>query len=98
MVFFPGRSDIASKTQGAAGRFLRSLFRFGTALGAVAAVTSIDFRFLHVNSTTAALTYLLLLLGLATRADLRESIRRFRSQPAGVQLFLPPSDWHLHNC
>ena len=91
MVFFPDRSDIASKTQGAARRFLRSLFRFATALGAVAAVTSIDFRFLHVNSTTAALTYLLLLLGLATRADLRESIAAsVASLLAYNFFFLPP--------
>lgn len=40
----------------------------------MAAVTAIDFLLIHVNSATAAFTFLILILGLATRSGLRESI------------------------
>ena len=54
--------------------FLRLLLRLTGVIGSVAAVTIIDFRLLHVNSPTAAFSFLLLILGLATRVGMKESI------------------------
>jgi two-component system sensor histidine kinase KdpD len=59
--------------------------------GAVALVTVIDFRLARVNSATAAFTYLILILGLATRAGWRESvIASVLSVAAYNFFFLPP--------
>ncbi len=58
---------------------------------AVAAVTAIDSRVLHVNSPTAAFSFLLLVLALATRVGLRESIAAsLASMLAYNFFFLPP--------
>ncbi|MBV9035505.1 MAG: DUF4118 domain-containing protein [Acidobacteriaceae bacterium] len=71
--------------------FLRLLLRFLAVLGAVGGLTAVDFRLLNVNSATAAFTYLLLILILATRVGLRESIvASFGSMLAYNFFFLPP--------
>ena len=71
--------------------FLRLLLRFLAVLGAVGGLTAVDFRLLEVNSATAAFTYLLLILILATRVGLRESIiASFGSMLAYNFFFLPP--------
>jgi two-component system sensor histidine kinase KdpD len=54
-------------------QFFRLFLRILGVIAAVAAVTVIDLR-LHVNSPTAAFSFLLLILGLATRFGLKESI------------------------
>ena len=60
-------------------------------LGAVAGLTAVDFRLLNVNSATAAFTYLLLILILATRVGSRESIlASLASMLAYNFFFLPP--------
>jgi two-component system sensor histidine kinase KdpD len=60
-------------------------------LGAVAGLTAINFRLFHVNSATAAFTFLLLILILATRIGLRESIvASAASMLAYNFFFLPP--------
>ncbi len=70
---------------------MKAGLRAAAVLGTVAAVTFVDFRIAHVNSATAAFTYLLLILGLATRAGLRESITAsFLSVLAYNFFFLPP--------
>ncbi len=72
-------------------KFARPLLRFGVVFGAVAALTTVDFRFLGVNSATAALTYLLLVLILATRVGLRESVVASVASTLAYNLFfLPP--------
>jgi two-component system sensor histidine kinase KdpD len=54
-------------------------------------VTVIDFRFFHVNSATAALSFLLLILAFATRFGLKESIlASLASMLAYNFFFLPP--------
>jgi two-component system sensor histidine kinase KdpD len=60
-------------------------------IAAVAAVTTVDFRIIHVNSPAAALSYLLLILALATRVGLQESIlASVASMLAYNFFFLPP--------
>src|SRR5438105_1346339 len=73
------------------------------ALGAVAAVTAIDYRLLGVNSATAAFSYLLVILGLATRLGLQESIAAslasmlcynfFFLPPVGTFTIADPQNW-----
>lgn len=70
---------------------MRLLLRIPAVLGAVGGLTAVDFRLLNVNSATAAFTYLLLILILATRVGLRESIiASFGSMLAYNFFFLPP--------
>lgn len=72
-------------------QFLRLSIRFAGVIGAVGAVTTIDLRVIHVNSPTAALSFLLLILALATRAGLKESIlASVASMLAYNFFFLPP--------
>jgi two-component system, OmpR family, sensor histidine kinase KdpD len=72
-------------------KLVRPLLRFALVLGAVTVLTTIDFRLLQVNSATAALTYLLLTLILATRVGLRESIVASIASTLTYNLyFLPP--------
>jgi two-component system, OmpR family, sensor histidine kinase KdpD len=75
-------------------RFARLLHRFARLvgiIGAVSALTAIDFRLFHVNSPTAAFSFLLLVLGLATRLALKESIiASLASMLAYNFFFLPP--------
>ncbi len=67
------------------------VLRYASVVAAVAALTAIDFRVAHVNSSTAAFTYLLLILGLAARCGLRESaIASVASMLAYNFFFLPP--------
>ncbi len=69
----------------------RLLFRFAAVLGAVAGVTAIDVWVLHANSPTAAFSFLLLVLALATRAGLKETIlASLASTLAYNFFFLPP--------
>lgn len=69
----------------------RPILRLLGVLAAVAAVTAIDFQLLHVNSPTAAFSFLLLILALATRAGLTESIvASVASMLAYNFFFLPP--------
>ncbi len=57
----------------------------------VAAVTALDFLVFKINSPTAAFTYLLLILGLAARGGLRESIvASVASMLCYNFFFLPP--------
>ena len=70
---------------------LRLLLRSIGAISAVIAVAAVDFWLLHVNSPTAAFSFLLLILGLATKVGLRESIlASLASMLAYNFLFLPP--------
>ncbi|MDQ2841548.1 MAG: DUF4118 domain-containing protein [Acidobacteriota bacterium] len=69
----------------------QSLLRFVGVLAGVAALTWIDFSLIHVNSATAAFTFLVLVLGLATRSNLQESITAsVASMLAYNFFFLPP--------
>jgi two-component system sensor histidine kinase KdpD len=75
-------------------RFVHSLgllARLAAVIAAVAALTIVDFRLIHVNSPTAAFSFLLLILGLATRVGLRESVvASLASMLAYNFFFLPP--------
>lgn len=72
-------------------QLFRPILRLLGVLAAVAAVTAIDFQLLHVNSPTAAFSFLLLILALATRAGLTESIvASVASMLAYNFFFLPP--------
>jgi two-component system sensor histidine kinase KdpD len=65
--------------------------RIAGALTLVAAITALDFLLLKVNSPTAAFTYLLLILGMAARGALRESIvASVASMLCYNYFFLPP--------
>ena len=60
-------------------------------LAAVAAITAFDYRVVHANSPTAAFSFLLLILALATRVGLKESIvASIASMLAYNFFFLPP--------
>jgi two-component system sensor histidine kinase KdpD len=60
-------------------------------LAGVAVLTWIDFSLIHVNSATAAFTFLVLILGLATRVALRESIAASLAGMLAYNFyFLPP--------
>ena len=57
----------------------------------VAVVTGVDFRILHVNSSTAGFSFLLVILALATRAGLQDSITASLASALSYNLFfLPP--------
>jgi two-component system sensor histidine kinase KdpD len=60
-------------------------------VAAVAGIAAFDYRVLHANSPTAAFSFLLLILALATRVGLKESIlASVASMLAYNFLFLPP--------
>lgn len=68
-------------------RFLRLI----GVLAVIAAVSAIDFRLLHLNSATAGFSFLLLVLGVATRMGLRSSVAAsVASMLAYNFFFLPP--------
>ena len=70
---------------------MRHILRVGGALALVALVTAVDFRLLHLNSSTAGFTYLLLILFLATRSGLPAAIAAsFASMLCYDFFFLPP--------
>ena len=69
----------------------QSLLRFFGVLAGVAALTWIDYILIRVNSATAAFTFLVLVLALATRSNLLESITAsVASMLAYNFFFLPP--------
>lgn len=71
--------------------FVYRVLRFLRVLAFVAIVTLVDYRLLHVNSSTAAFSYLLVVLGLATRAGLEESVAASLASVLCYNLFfLPP--------
>jgi two-component system sensor histidine kinase KdpD len=77
--------------------------RLAGILGLVSALTAINFKVLHVNNATAALSYLLVILGVATKAGLRESIvaclgsmlcyNYFFLPPIGTLTIADPQNW-----
>jgi len=70
---------------------VRFLLRFGGALALVAAVTALDFRVFHFNSSAAGFTYLLLILFISTRGKLPEAIlASFAAVLCYDFFFLPP--------
>jgi two-component system sensor histidine kinase KdpD len=70
---------------------VRYVLRVGGALALVALVTAVDFRLLHLNSSTAGFTYLLLILFLATRSGLPAAIAAsLASMLCYDYFFLPP--------
>ncbi len=72
-------------------RFLLPVVRTLGVIAAVAALTTVDFTLLHVNSATAGFTFLLLILALATVVGLRESITASLLSVAAYNFFfLPP--------
>lgn len=70
---------------------MRLSLRYLAVLAAVAAVTYIDFKLAHVNSATASLSYLLLVLAIAARIGLGESITASLASVLAYNFFfLPP--------
>ena len=64
---------------------------YAAALGLVGAVTAADYWVFHFNSAAAGFTYLLLILGVATRQNLRAAIATcFASVVCYDFFFLPP--------
>jgi two-component system sensor histidine kinase KdpD len=90
-------------TGGGALRVFRAVFRYCLAVSAVAFLTWIAYAGLHVNSSTAAFSYLLLILALATRVGLAESITAslvsvltynyFFLPPIGALTIADPENW-----
>lgn len=84
-------------------QFGQRVLRLMAALASVAIVTVIDDRLLRVNSSTAAFSYLLVVLGLATRAGLEASITAslasvlcynfFFLPPIGTLTISDPQNW-----
>jgi two-component system sensor histidine kinase KdpD len=71
--------------------FLGAALRLAASLAAVGGIAFFDFHVLHSNSATAAFSFLLIILALAARAGLRESITAsFASVLAYNYFFLPP--------
>ena len=82
---------MAGLQQSQRAKLIRSALTWIASLGAVLLLTFVDFRILHVNSATAGFSFLLLVLALATRVGLRESITAsFASMLAYNFFFLPP--------
>ena len=81
----------------------RTLLRIASSLLLIAALTGIDLNLLKVNSATAAFTYLLAVLALATRGGLPESITAslagmvcynfFFLPPVGTLTVSDPQNW-----
>src|SRR3954463_6838153 len=81
---------------------MRGFLRLFGVLAAVVAVTAADFG-LHGKSATAGFTFLVLILGLATRAKLREAIAAclfsvaaynfFFFPPVGTFTIADPQNW-----
>jgi two-component system sensor histidine kinase KdpD len=70
---------------------VRNIVRLSSALALVALVTAVDLKLFNLNSSTAAFTYLLLILFLATRGGLAGSIAAsFASMLCYDFFFLPP--------
>lgn len=73
------------------GRQLKSIARLSLVLAAVGSLTWLDFRAAHLTAAAAAFTYLLLILGLATKIGRAESIMAsLASMIAYDYFFLPP--------
>ena len=82
---------------------LRRALRILASLAGVAAITAFDFKIAHVNSATAAFSFLILILGLAARAGLQESIAAslgsvfaynfFFLPPVGKLTIADPENW-----
>lgn len=82
---------------------LARLLRVLGALALVALATMVDYEVFKVNSSTAAFTYLLLILGLATRVGLQESVAAslaamlcynfFFLPPIGTLTVVDPQNW-----
>jgi two-component system sensor histidine kinase KdpD len=82
---------------------MRQLLRYLLVLGTIAAVTFVDFKLAHVNNATAAFTFLLLILAIATRFGLKESITAslvsvlaynfFFLPPIGTLTIADPQNW-----
>jgi two-component system sensor histidine kinase KdpD len=80
----------ASQLSAVARGLLRLVGVLAAVVAAVLAVTALDFV-LHVNSATAGFAFLVLILGLATRAKLREAIAASLLSVAAYNFFfLPP--------
>lgn len=85
------------------GTSLRLALRCVMTLAAVCVLTWITYAGLHVNSSTAAFCYLLLILGLAARAGLAESVAAsvasvltynyFFLPPIGTLTIADPENW-----
>lgn len=83
--------------------YVKGTVRLFGAVGAVAAVTAIDFRLFHVNSATAGFSLLVLILVLAARIGLLESIAAsivsvavynfFFLPPVGTFTIADPQNW-----
>lgn len=72
-------------------RQLTAAARLSLVVAAVAALSWVDFAVIHLNSATAAFTFLLLILGLATKIGRAESvIASLASMLAYDLCFLPP--------
>lgn len=70
---------------------LKQLSRVALVAAAMGLLSFVDFRLLHVNSATAAFTFLIVILGLATRAGSLEAVTAsVASMLAYNFLFLPP--------
>jgi len=70
---------------------VKYLLRFAGALALVAAVTAVDFRLFHFNSSAAGFTYLLAILCIATQGELPEAIAAsFVAVVCYDFFFLPP--------
>lgn len=87
----------------AIGDIWRAAARITAALALIAAITAVDSLVLHANSPTAAFTFLLAVLGLATRWGARESISAsvasvvcynfFFLPPIGTLTIADPENW-----
>src|SRR4051794_12531630 len=96
-------SSAPTPRAGAKSLGLRSAARLIGVVLAVFAVTAVDAGLLHVNSVTAGFSFLVLILGIATRLGLRESIAAslasvavynfFFFQPVGTFTIADPQNW-----
>ena len=69
----------------------RSLIRYGVSTCIVAAIVTVYFRWLHVNETTVALTFLMVILLVAASWGLRHAVYLSILSAAALNFFfLPP--------
>ena len=70
-------------------KVLRSLVRYSVSTATAAVIVAVYFRWLHVNETTVAMTFLVGILLVAANWGLRHSIYLSILSAASVQFLLP---------
>ena len=75
----------------------RSLVRYGVSTGTVAVIVAVYFRWLHVNETTVAMTFMVGILLVAANWGLRHAIYLSILSAVAINFFFLPAGHDLHH-